>query len=104
MLVWLIHIIQQHLLLLLVTGLWDLIKCIEKIIKLSLFHLDSVVMAVLMPYGEGSLRITPWLKVIGIPDDVKCCHMGALLRVTWPKSRRARGGGWGNLGTGIIGF
>ena len=37
-------------------------------------------MAVLMPYGEGSLLITPWLKVIGIPDDVKCCHMGALLR------------------------
>ena len=41
MLVWLIHIIQQHLLLLVATGLWDLSKCIEKVIKLSLFHLDK---------------------------------------------------------------
>ena len=75
----LVRLLQQHLLLLVVTGFWDLSKCIEKVIKLSLFHLDSVVMAVLMPYGEGSLLITPWLKVIGIPDDVKCCHMGGII-------------------------
>ena len=62
MLIWLL---QYHLLLIVVTGFLDLSKCIEKVIKLSLFHLDSVVMAVLMPNGEESLLITPWLKAIG---------------------------------------